>query len=397
MEKELIAIRRYLHENAEVGFSVDKTKGFIEERLREIGYMPKKCGKAGIVVTVGRGRKRVLLRADIDGLPIEEKTGLSYACKNGNMHACGHDMHATMLLGAAKLLKEKEEELDGEIRLLFQPAEELLEGAKNCIEDGVLDGVHAACMLHCLTAIDLPAGSVIVSSEGITAPAADFFEVEILGKSCHGSAPWKGVDALTVAARVLLGFEELSARELSTASPAVLTVGALRTGEVQNALTDRAVLRGTLRAFDEQTRSFVKKRLEKIAKSIAVAFRARARIRYGGGCPTLINDGRISRLAEKVAKGVVGENFTFTSNELNGDIRKNSGGSEDFAYIAQSVPSVMLGLAAGERSKGFVYPLHHPKVRFDEGILGVGAVLYADMGRALLAFLSKNAEEETGK
>ena len=386
MEKELIAFRRYLHANAEVGFSMDKTLAFIEEKLRGMGYTPQKCGKAGWVVTVGRGEKRVLLRADIDGLPIAEKTGLSYACKNGRMHACGHDMHTAMLLGAAKLLKEREEELNGEIRLLFQPAEELLEGAKDCIESGAIDGVKAACMIHVLTALDLPMSAIIVSSEGVSAPAADFFEIEILGKGCHGSAPWKGVDALTVAARILLGLEEISAREISPASPFVLTVGSVSAGEAQNALSNCAVLRGTLRAFDEETRVFAKRRMEQIAKNTAQAFRARARVRYGGGCPTLVNDGEASRIALSSAKELVGEKLAFTSQQLGSDVKKNSGGSEDFAYIASKVPSVMIGLVAGSREQGYVYPLHHPKVRFDESVLLLGAELYASVGRALLAY-----------
>jgi len=375
-----------LHANAEVGFAVNKTLTFIEERLREMGYSPQKCGRAGLVAVVGKGKKKVLLRADIDGLPIKEKTGLPFACKDGHMHACGHDMHTAMLLGAAKLLKAKEEELDGEVRLLFQPAEELLEGAKNCIEDGVLDGVQAACMLHVLTALELPMSAIIVSSEGVSAPAADFFEIEVLGKSAHGSAPWKGVDALSVAARILLGVEELSSREISPASPFVLTFGTLQAGEAQNVLADKAVLKGTLRAFDEETRAFAKKRMEQIAAYTAKAFRCKAKTLYKSGCPALVNDGKASLVAERVAKSLVGEKLAFTSASLQGDVRKNSGGSEDFAYIAQAVPSVMIGLAAGERKKGYVYPLHHPKVDFDEGVLPIGAALYADMGRALLDF-----------
>ncbi len=386
LKKELIAFRRFLHTNAEVGFAVEKTRAFIEENLRKMGYAPQKCGRAGILATVGKGKRKALLRADIDGLPIKEKTGLPFACTNGNMHACGHDMHTAMLLGAAKLLKEREEELNGEIRLLFQPAEELLEGAKNCIEDGVLDGVQAACMLHVLTALELPMSAVIVSSEGVSAPAADFFEIEVLGKGAHGSAPWKGADALSVAARILLGLEEISAREISPAAPFVLTFGALQAGEAQNVLSDRAVLKGTLRAFDEGTRLFVKKRMAQIAEYTAKAFRCKAKVVYKSGCPALVNDGEVSLIAERVAKSLVEGKLAFTSNALQGDTKKNSGGSEDFAYIAQAVPSVMIGLAAGEKKKGYVYPLHHPKADFDEGVLPLGAALYADMGRALLNF-----------
>ena len=350
----------------------------------KIGYCPQKCGKAGLVAEVGKGRKTVLLRADIDGLPIIEKTKLPYACKNGNMHACGHDLHTAMLLGAAKLLKEEEDTLSGCVRLLFQPAEEILEGAKNCIEAGVLEGVDAALMIHVLTAFNSTMVGVIVSSEGVSAPAADYFSIQIQGKGCHGSAPWKGVDALTVAARILLGLEELNAREVAASAPAVLTVGSLQSGEAGNAIADKVVLRGTLRSFDEETRLFVKKRITQIAKNIAKAFRTTAKVSFEGGCPTLVNDGKVSLLAEQTAKKLLGEKAVVNSAALGGDIRKNSGGSEDFAYISHAVPSVMLGMVAGKKEEGYEYPLHHPKVKFDESVLSTSAALFVRIAQKLL-------------
>ncbi len=384
MQAELILHRRYLHENAECGFALTKTLAYVEKQLKGMGYTPKKCGKAGLIVEVGKGKKGVLLRADMDGLPIAEKSGLSYACKDGNMHACGHDLHTAMLLGAAKLLKANEGRLNGNVRLLFQPAEELLEGAKDCIKAGVLEGVDHAVMLHVLTALDIPMGEVIVSSEGVSAPAADYFSIEIKGKGCHGSSPWKGIDPLTVAAHILLGLQALSSRELSPMQTAVLTVGSIQTGEAANAISDAALLHGTLRAFDEDVRSFVKGRMETLVKRTAQAFRASARVQYGGGCPTLVNDGELSELAYKAAKGLFGKGAAFTSAELGGDVRQNGGGSEDFAYISHAVPSVMIALSAGERSKGFVYPLHHPKAKFDENALPIGAALYAELAQKLL-------------
>ena len=236
-------------------------------------------------------------------------------------------------------------------------------------------------MLHVLTAINADMGTSFVSSAGVSAPAADYFSIEVKGRGCHGSAPWKGVDALTVSARILLGLQELSARELPISDRAVLTVGALQSGEAGNALSDRTVLRGTMRAFDENTRAFVKECMEQIARQIAKAFRAKAKVVYGGGCPTLVNDEKLSHIAENAAKELLGSKAVFTSNELGADIRKNSGGSEDFAYIAQAVPAVMIGLAAGEKGNGYEYPLHHPKAKFDENALCVGAALYAKIAQ----------------
>ena len=383
IQAELVEYRRYLHQNAECGFALNKTMPYIEEQLKGMGYAPKRCGKAGLIAEVGKGKKRVLLRADTDGLPIREESGLSYACTSGNMHACGHDLHTAMLLGAAKLLKANENALKGCVRLLFQPAEEVLEGAKNCIEAGVLEGVDCAVMIHVLTALEAPMVEIIVSSEGVSAPAADYFSIEIKGKGCHGSSPWRGVDPFIVAAHTLLALQNLSARELSPMQTAVLTVGSIKTGGTGNAISNSATLCGTLRAFDEDVRCFVKKRMEEIAKNTAKAFRAKAKVQYGGGCPTLVNDGKLSRLTYETVKELLGKGV-FTSNEL-GNARQTEGGSEDFAYISHAVPSIMLAVAAGKKGEGFDYPLHHPKVKFDESALYIGAAAYAKVAQKILA------------
>ena len=380
LQNELVGQRRYLHENAETGFDMDKTTAYIKENLQQYGYNPKKCGRAGLVATVGRkSGKTILLRADIDGLPITEKTGLAYACKNGNMHACGHDLHATALLGAAKLLKAREKDLHCKVKLLFQPAEELLEGAKDVIEGGILEDPkpNAAVMLHVLTGVDLPVGHVVVASGGVSAPAADFFHIHIQGKGCHGAAPWNGVDALTGASHILLGLQEISARELPASTPAILTIGKVEAEGADNAIADSAVLKGTLRSFDEGVRKQVKKRMEQIAKNIARAFRAKAEILYQGGCPTLLNDEKTSAFVEETLKQAFGSERVFSSKALGANVRENSGGSEDFAYISHKVPSVMVVLSAGQSDKGYPYPLHHPKAAFDEGVLWRGSVIYA--------------------
>ena len=379
LQTELVKDRRYLHAHAETGFHLHNTVGFVQKRLQEMGYTPKIYGKGAVVATLGQGRKNFLLRADMDALPIKEESGEAFACKNGKMHACGHDMHTAMLLGAARLLKSRERQLSGKVTLLFQPAEEILEGAKNAVEAGVLKTpkVHAAMMLHVMTGVPFPTGSIIVASEGVSAPAADYFTVKVQGKGCHGSMPWKGRDALTVAARILLGLEEISARELALSQPAVLTVGSLKTGEAGNAISDVAELSGTLRAFDEETRAYIKKRVQEIARGIGKAFQANVSVRFPSGCPTLVNDGELSAFTFEKLKGLCGEKSVFTSAQLQGEGKKNGGGSEDFAYISHEVPSIMIAIAAGETEKGYRYPLHHPKVKFDEGALCVGAAAYA--------------------
>ncbi len=378
LQNELVQIRRQLHQNAETGFALPKTLAIIEQQLLKIGYTPKKCGKNGWVVDIGDESKgkTILLRADMDGLPINERSGLTFACKTGNMHACGHDLHATVLLGAAQLLKAHEQQLNGRVRLLFQPAEELLQGAKNVIEHGALQGVDGAVMLHVLTNTALPTGSVVVAN-GVSAPAADFFTIQVQGKGCHGSAPWNGIDALSVAAHITLGLQEIASRELSVSQPAVLTVGSLQTQDAGNVISDTASLKGSLRAFDERVRLRVKSRMEEIAKNIAKAFRAKAKIEYSGGCPTLVNDESLSAFVGECVKRLLGNERAHLASELGGGDKENSGGSEDFAYISHKIPSVMVALAAGESKDGYIYPLHHPKTAFDENALYVGSAVYA--------------------
>ena len=378
LQKELVEWRRELDRRAEVGFTHPMTTAFLKEALAKMGYKVEPCGKSGLTVTVGDGEKTFLLRADTDALPIREEARVGYASKSGNMHACGHDMHATMLLGAAKLLKAKEKGLRGRVKLLFQPAEELLEGAKNMIENGVLVSpkVDGAMMMHVMTNVPMPVGTTVVASAGVSAPAADYFTIKVKGKGCHGSAPWNGVDATSVAAHILLALHEISARELSVSQPAVLTVGSVSAGEASNVIADTATLKGTLRAFDEGVRAQVKQRFKEISSSVAKAFRARASVRYGGGCPTLVNDEKLSVFTEKTLKKLLGENGVFASATLQGVVKEKSGGSEDFAYISQEIPSVMVAIAAGQTEKGYTYPLHHPKVKFDEGALFIGAAAY---------------------
>ncbi|MBO5481548.1 MAG: amidohydrolase [Clostridia bacterium] len=380
IQEELIHNRRYLHRNAETGFRLHKTKTFITDELQSMGLSPYEVGgSVAAVLDFGGSTNTLLLRADVDALPMQEKSELSFACKTGNVHACGHDMHAAMLLGAARLLTEQKDKLCGRVKFLFQAAEESLEGAKAALDSGALKDVRAAMTLHVMTDSPYSTGTVVVA-DGVSAPAADFFEVKIKGKACHGSAPQNGVDAISAAAHVLLGLHELSARELSVSNPAVLTVGQITGGHSANVIAEETVFKGTLRAFDESVRENVKKRLQAISSSIAKAFRAKAKTAFVSGCPTLVNDRALSELAYLAAKAVSGKENVFRSSALTGsETAQKSGGSEDFAYISHAVPSVMLALAAGERKKGYDLPLHHAGVRFDEDALCYGAAVYAQV------------------
>ncbi len=369
-----------LHACPEAGFDLTQTRAYVKKRLLEMGYEPMDCGKAGIVVTAGNPEtgKCFLLRADMDALRIQEEADVPFRSTNGNMHACGHDAHTAMLLGAAKIIKYHEQELGGIVKFMFQPAEEILEGAKDMLDAGVLENpkVEGAMMAHVMTGVPIKAGTVIVSAPGVSAPAADFFKITIKGKGCHGSMPHLGIDALTVAAHILIALQEIQARELSVFDEAALTIGALEGANVANAIPDTVTLKGSMRAFDEDVRSHMKKRLTEIAENVARAFRAEAIVTYTSGAPTLINDKELSEKTVIWLKEALGEDMIIRSQDMPG---KSGGGSEDFAYVSHAVPSIMVALAAGDVREGYEHPLHHPKMRLDTNALVYGTAALAEV------------------
>lgn len=376
--------RRALHQNPETGFDISATLSFVKSELLDMGLQPMDCGKAGVVALVGGKKpgKVFLLRADMDALPITEEADVDFASQNGKMHACGHDMHTAMLLGAARLLKAHEDEIAGTVKLMFQPAEEIFEGSHDMIQAGLLEHpkVDAALMIHVMAGMPFPAGTVIVSAPGVSAPAADYFEIKVQGKGCHGSMPNTGVDPLTAAAHILIAIQEIHARELAMDDRAVLTIGTMNAGTAANVIPDSVTMGGSIRTFDEQTRAFIKQRLAEISEGIARSFRGEASVSFGSGCPTLVNDRDLSVCCEQYVKDLLGSGKAFSVAELNamsGGGSSKSAGSEDFAYVSQEVPSIMLALASGQPEKGYGYPQHHPMVKFDEDALPVGSAVYA--------------------
>lgn len=376
-------VRRWLHMHPGTGFDIDKTVEFVRDELKKLGCAPESCGRAGVTAVIGGKRpgKTFLLRADMDALPIREEANVPFRAENGNMHACGHDMHTAMLLGAARLLKKHEAELCGSVKLMFQPAEEIFQGAQDMISANVLESpaVDAAMMIHVMTGTAMPTGMTVISAPGISAPAADFFDIVVQGTGCHGSMPNMGIDPLNAAAHILIALQEISARELALSDRAVLTIGSMHAGSAANAIPDRAVMSGSIRTFDEEVRAFIKGRITDIASSVAAAFRARAEVVFGSGCPTLQNDPELCRALCIYMKELLGEKGALSASEFPAQAggASKSAGSEDFAYVSQRVPSVMIAMAAGPNDKGFSWPQHHPKAVFDENALPVGAAAYA--------------------
>lgn len=379
LEKICIEDRRRLHACAETGFELPQTYDYVFAKLREIGLTPKKCGQCGISCTLGKPGKTILLRADMDALPIREESKLPFACTNGNMHACGHDMHTAMLITAARLLKAHENELSGTVKLMFQPAEESLLGAQDMIDSGILENPHAdaAMMIHVMTGQDIPTGTVIISAPGVSAPAAGMFSVHIQGKGSHGAMPHTGVDPINAAAHMVIALQEINARELAISDSASLTIGMLQAGATANVIPDTALLRGNYRAFSDETTARIRKRIEEICTGIAAVFRAEARVSFDSGCPTLINNAEMCSDALRYMTGLLGGDRVFDAAKLAASSASRSSGSEDFAAVSHRVPSVMIALSAGQASEGYVHPLHHPEVTFDERALAPGAAAYA--------------------
>lgn len=384
-QEQLVQTRRYLHSHPETGFDLKNTTEYVRKELIAMGYEPVMCGKSGIIALAGKKKsgKVFLIRGDMDALPIKEESDVPFSSDNGKMHACGHDMHTTMMLGAARLLKSHEYEIEGTVKLMFQPAEEIFEGSDDMINAGVLNSpdVDAAMMIHVMAGLPIPAGTVISCNGGVSAPAADYFYIDIQGKGCHGSMPNNGVDPVTIAAHIITGLSEINSRELGLSDDAVITIGTINAGNAANVIPDTAHMSGTIRTYDEETRSYIKQRVSDIASNIASAYRGSASVTYGSGCPCLLNNPDLATCSAKYLNELLGPSRTFTAAQLNamsgGGKASKSTGSEDFAYVSQKVPSIMFALAAGTPQDGYCYPQHHPKVKFDEAILSEGSAVYA--------------------
>lgn len=384
-QEKMAEARHYLHAHPETGFDLAGTVAFVKKELEAMGYAPVECGRAGLVALAGGKKpgKVFLIRGDMDALPIKEESGVEFSSVNENMHACGHDMHTAMLLGAAKLLKDHEDEIEGTVKLMFQPAEEIFEGSNDMIQSGVLENpkVDAGLMIHVTPGFSFDPGSVVVCDGGVSAPAADVFQIKIQGRGCHGSMPNNGVDPITVAAHIITGLQEIHARELALVDEAVLTIGSIHAGVAGNVIPDTVEMSGTIRTYDEEVRQYLKDRMTEISASIAVAFRATAQVVFGSGCPTLKNDFDLSKCVASYVKELLGPEKAFNAGQLSamagpGKAPKSTG-SEDFAYVSHQIPSIMLALAAGRPEDGYCYPQHHPMVRYDEQILSGGSAVYA--------------------
>jgi len=384
---DLVAIRRDLHEHPELGFEEHRTAAVVVDQLKALGLEPR-TGIAGTGVTAdlvgARPGPTILLRADMDGLPIQERTDAPYASREpGRMHACGHDGHVAILMVVARILAARRDAVAGTVRLLFQPAEELPPGgAPGMISEGVLDDVDAALGLHLWN--PLPVGSVGVRAGSIMA-AHDRLDVALHGRGGHGGMPQDARDPVVGLAHAITGLQTVVARGVDPLDTAVVTVGEVAAGSAFNVIPDCARLAGSIRSLGAEVRARVHERVTEVVAGVAASQGLRAELAITEFCPSLDNDPRLAAIAERAAADVVG-----AANVVSG-FRTTA--SEDFAFIARAVPSCFLFVGSARDDGAPVYPHHHPSFDIDERSLAVGVRVLSHAAGAIASALGEAGEE----
>ena len=371
LKDETIANRRHIHKNAETGLDLPKTKAYVMEKLTEYGLEPKDCGY-GVTATLGKGGKVLLLRADMDALPMPEESGEEFACPTGKeAHTCGHDFHAAMLLTAAKMLKEKEDTLEGTIKFMFQPAEETFEGSRNMIENGILENppVDAALAYH-VSPGKMPIGLFMYNDKDTMMYSVDGFKITIHGKGSHGAYPHVGVDPINIGVHIHLALQELIARESDPTHSCVLTIGQFAGGTAANIIPETAVLQGTIRTNKPEARELLVRRMKEVAEKTAAVYNGTVDIEMISEVPPLICN-------PKLTDEVVGYMQELGIPGLTPYPGISASASEDFAVIAEKGPSTFMYLSAGYLDERGQYPAHHPKAQFNEDVCPIGAACLA--------------------
>ena len=368
----IIADRRYLHQRAELSFQEHETTDYLVSELEKLGIPVQSFADyTGCIATIQGGQPgaTVLLRADIDALPIQENSGVEFeSIHPGVMHACGHDCHAAMLLGAARLLWEERENLKGTVKLLFQAAEEVFVGSHYYWDKGYLNDVDAAMGMHVWPTLD---SGYMTVKDGDLMASCDNFKLTIHGVSAHGSMPHLGKDAIVCASAIITNLQTIVSRYNDPRSTLVVTVGMIRAGTQFNIITDTAVMEGTVRAYSPECRDLAEERIRTIAESTAAMYDCTAELEYYRLEPSVRNeDAALNEIARGAARKLYG-------GEVLRDISPVTG-SEDFSYIMEKIPSsLFMFMGCRDEESGCVHPVHNEKFKINEAILQKGAAQYA--------------------
>ncbi|HEX4013573.1 MAG TPA: M20 family metallopeptidase [Candidatus Cybelea sp.] len=371
-----VELRRAIHRRPELGFEEHETAALVERELDSLGISHRRLAGTGVAARIDGQRpgRVVALRADMDALPIGEKTGLPYASEvSGKMHACGHDAHTAMLLGAAALLQRARASFEGSVVCVFQPAEEGPGGALPMIDEGVLDDPHVdfVAMLHVDSRLD--AGTIGITPGAVNASADELY-IDVTGVGGHGAYPHQSVDALVAASAIVMALQNIVAREVDPFASAVVTIGTIEGGYRNNVIADEVKLSGTLRAHDPEVRDALEERVRRVAAGVAAAYRANAEVRVVRGYPPVVND---AALAERFAA------YVREHSSIRVEHPQPTMGAEDFAYFASRRPGLLVRLGVRGEEAGAVHPAHSPIFRIDERALPVGIetlVLFAYCG-----------------
>ena len=369
LNDETIKNRRYFHMNAEAGLHMPMACVYVMDKLTEYGLVPSRCGE-GVTATVGNGGKVLLLRADMDALPMPEESGLPFACPTGKeAHACGHDFHTSALLGAAKLLKAHESELKGQVKLMFQPAEEIMDGANDMIAAGILENPHvdAAMAIHVLHDSLGKAGY----TRGTGCGSSDVFTIKVKGIGGHGAAPHRNVDPINVACHIQLALQTINSREINPNELIVLTICSMHAGTAANIMPAEAVLQGTIRTMNMDVKAFARQRLIDICEGVCKTFRAECEIDFiGEGIPPMYNDDQLLMDTIRYIDDLLGKGTAQPIERMTG--------SEDFSALSVKVPSVLYWFGTGSTEEGYNYGVHDCRVTFNEEAIHKMAAVYTE-------------------
>jgi len=368
LSPRLIEIRRHIHSHPELSGQEYQTAAYVAGVLSSCGlHVQELVGKTGVVgemAGTGADHRLLAIRADMDGLPIQERTGLEFASHQpGIMHACGHDVHTTVALGTAMVLSQLGEPLPGKIRFLFQPAEETAQGAGWMIKDGVMKGVNAIFAAHVFPTI--PAGSIGIRYGALTA-AADDLELVIIGESGHGARPHEAIDAIWIASQVITTLQQAISRTQNPLRPVVLTIGQIQGGRAPNVIADRVRLLGTVRSLHPETSALLPNWIENIVRQVCQTYGAMYEMNYHRGVPAVQNDLMLTQIMESAAQEAWGSDRVQI-------LLEPSLGAEDFSLYLHHAPGTMFRLGVGLANQTN-YPLHHPQFQVDEQAIVAGVV-----------------------
>ena len=374
IEPEIIEIRREIHQKPELAYKEKVTAKLVTEKLKDLGLNVKTgIGGTGVMAVLQgpKSGKVVALRADMDALPIEELADIDFKSRvKGVMHACGHDTHVAMLLGAARLLANRKDELPGTVKFLFQPAEENggKGGAKPMIQAGVMANPKVDYVFGLHIENDLNSGTLGFRGGPIMA-SPDTFEIKVIGRGGHGAYPHETVDPVYVAAQVIIALQGVSGRMIDPIQPFVITIGSIHSGTKENIIPDQAIMQGTLRTLDEKTRKLAKAKIAEVAKGVSKAFGAKAEVDFEKDAyPVTVNDVRVTEQAMKIIKKIPRTKVR---------VREPIMGGEDFSRFLHEAPGTFYFLGTHNPAKGCVHPNHSPRFKVDEDVLKLGAASLA--------------------